>query len=161
MASSFRLSNSLNPCNCLIRDAWLRTAVKEVNSIAQFRLPSVRVHRLVVRCEQSSVAANLVVEDEGGQGIKLSEDGNGVEIDIGGNGGGNGKSGGGGGGGDGGGEGDDFEEKEFGPILKFDEVMREAEVRGARLPCDMVEAAKSLGIRKVLLLRYLDLQVRL
>ncbi|KAF5183347.1 Reticulata protein [Thalictrum thalictroides] len=70
---------------------------------------------------------------------------------------GNGKfpSGGGGGGSD---EEDDYEEKEFGPILKFEEVMKETEARGASLPSDMLEAAKTVGIRKVLLLRYLDLQ---
>ncbi|CAI9760793.1 unnamed protein product [Fraxinus pennsylvanica] len=71
--------------------------------------------------------------------------------------GGNGKfSGGGGGGGNEGG--DDKEEEELGPILKFEEVIRETEARGATLPVDMLEAAKSVGIRKVLLLRYLDLQ---
>ncbi|CAI9783285.1 unnamed protein product [Fraxinus pennsylvanica] len=74
--------------------------------------------------------------------------------------GGNGKfSGGSGGGGGGGNEGgDDKEEEELGPILKFEEVIREAEARGATLPVDMLEAAKSGGIRKVLLLRYLDMQ---
>ncbi|GER54390.1 hypothetical protein STAS_31967 [Striga asiatica] len=71
--------------------------------------------------------------------------------------GGNGKfSGGGGGGGDG--SYDNYEENEFGPILKFDEVIRESEARGASLPADMLEAAKTVGLRKVLLLRYLDLQ---
>lgn len=78
--------------------------------------------------------------------------------------GGNGSFGSGGagngGGGDGGGNNDsnDNEEEEFGPILKYDEVMRETEARGATLPLDMIEAAKSVGIRKMLLLRYLDLQ---
>ncbi|KAL1549195.1 protein RETICULATA, chloroplastic-like [Salvia divinorum] len=75
--------------------------------------------------------------------------------------GGNGKfSGGGGGAGGGGGDdgGDDYEEKEFGPILKFEEVIRETEARGASLPADMLEAAKTLGLRKLLLQRYLDLQ---
>ncbi|XP_050212667.1 protein RETICULATA, chloroplastic-like [Mercurialis annua] len=73
--------------------------------------------------------------------------------------GGNGSSGGGGNGGGGGdNEGDDFEEKEFGPILKFEQVMKEAESRGVSLPFDMVEAAKSVGIREVILLRYLELQ---
>ncbi|WRX35052.1 Protein RETICULATA-related - like 6 [Theobroma cacao] len=62
------------------------------------------------------------------------------------------------GGGGGGGEGDDEEEREFGPILKFEEVMKEAEARGVNLPSDMMEAAKSNGIRKLFLLRYLDLQ---
>lgn len=73
--------------------------------------------------------------------------------------GGNGKFLGGGGGGGGGNEGGDPEEEEFGPIMKFEEVLRETEARGATLPLDMLEAAKSVGIRKVLLLRYLDLQV--
>ncbi|XP_025014990.1 protein RETICULATA, chloroplastic isoform X2 [Ricinus communis] len=76
--------------------------------------------------------------------------------------GGNGKfpsgGGGNGGGGDGESEGEDIEEKEFGPILKYEEVMKEVERRGASLPADMLDAAKGPGIRKLLLLRYLDLQ---
>ncbi|KAA8516372.1 hypothetical protein F0562_016665 [Nyssa sinensis] len=75
--------------------------------------------------------------------------------------GGNGKFLGGGGGGGSGGcdnEGDDEEEDEFGPIMKFEEVIKETQARGASLPSDMLEAARSLGIRKVILLRYLDLQ---
>uniref|UniRef100_A0A5B6YVZ0 Uncharacterized protein n=1 Tax=Davidia involucrata TaxID=16924 RepID=A0A5B6YVZ0_DAVIN len=83
------------------------------------------------------------------------------DSEIGGGGGdildGNGKFlGGGGGGGDN--EGDDKEDEEFGPIMKFEEVIKEAEARGASLPSDMLEAAKSVGIPKVILLRYLDLQ---
>lgn len=74
--------------------------------------------------------------------------------------GGNGQFRSGGGGGGGGGEGDDGDEMEFGPIMNFDAVMREAEKRGAILPADMVEAAKTTGIRKLLLSRYLDLQVK-
>ncbi|KAL3530438.1 hypothetical protein ACH5RR_009760 [Cinchona calisaya] len=66
--------------------------------------------------------------------------------------------GGGGGGGEGGGEDGDFDEEEFGPIMKFEEVMREAEKRGAILPSDMVEAAETTGIRSLILSRYLDLQ---
>lgn len=53
---------------------------------------------------------------------------------------------------------DEYEEKEFGPLLKFEEVIRETEARGATLPADMLEAAKTEGLRKLLLLRYLDLQ---
>ncbi|KAG2333514.1 hypothetical protein Bca52824_004694 [Brassica carinata] len=82
---------------------------------------------------------------------------------------GNGDSGDNGGGGDGGDddgeeeededeEADKAEEKEFGPLLKFEEVMKETERRGITLPEDMLEAAKSVGIRKLFLLRYLDLQ---
>lgn len=67
---------------------------------------------------------------------------------------------GGGGGGDGDEEedDDDFDEKEFGPILKFEEVMREADKRGATLPSDMLEAARTSGIRSLILSRYLGLQ---
>ncbi|KAF5940913.1 hypothetical protein HYC85_022080 [Camellia sinensis] len=72
---------------------------------------------------------------------------------------GNGKVLGGGGGGGGDNEGgDDKEEDEFGPIMKFEEVIKEAEARGVSLPVDMLEAAKSVGIQRVLLIRYLDLQ---
>ncbi|KAH7667977.1 Protein RETICULATA-related protein [Dioscorea alata] len=73
--------------------------------------------------------------------------------------GGNGKfpPGGGGGGGDRHNE-DDKEDDEFGPVLKFDEIIRETESRGVELPSDMLEAAKTMGIQKVLLERYLDLQ---
>ncbi|XVE79329.1 hypothetical protein DITRI_Ditri14bG0049400 [Diplodiscus trichospermus] len=73
-------------------------------------------------------------------------------------GGGGGDNGGGDSFGGGGGEDGDEEEREFGPILKFEEVMKEAEARGVKLPSDMMESAKSTGIRKLFLLRYLDLQ---
>ncbi|KAK6943593.1 Protein RETICULATA-related [Dillenia turbinata] len=75
--------------------------------------------------------------------------------------GGNGNlGGGGGGGGDGedGGEGEDQEEEEFGPIMKYEEVIRETEARGVTLPSEMLEAAKTMGIRRLILTRYLDLQ---
>jgi len=90
------------------------------------------------------------------------DDDNGVVLDgSGGNGSfGSGGAGDGSGGGGSNDDGNDNEEEEFGPILKYDEVMRETEARGATLPLDMIEAAKSVGIRKVLLLRYLDLQVQ-
>ncbi|XP_075502311.1 protein RETICULATA, chloroplastic-like [Primulina tabacum] len=68
--------------------------------------------------------------------------------------GGNGKFSGGGGDNNGG----DNEEQEFGPILKFEEVILEAEAQRISLPADMLEAAKTVGLRKVFLLRYLDLQ---
>ncbi|KAL0911766.1 hypothetical protein M5K25_019927 [Dendrobium thyrsiflorum] len=76
---------------------------------------------------------------------------------------GNGKfppGGGGGGGGDDSndhGKGDDKED-EFGPVLKFEEVIKETESRHAVLPSDMLEAAKTVGIQKVLLFRYLEMQ---
>ncbi|KAH7514514.1 hypothetical protein FEM48_Zijuj11G0097400 [Ziziphus jujuba var. spinosa] len=68
-------------------------------------------------------------------------------------------NGGGGGGGNGGGDenGNENEEDEYGPLLNYEEVMRETTARGASLPSDMLDAAKSVGIRKLLLLRYLDL----
>lgn len=93
-------------------------------------------------------------------GVKTDNDGNDQEVLDGSGGNGkypNGRGGGGGGNGDG--EDGEGEEEEFGPIMKFEEVMKETEARGASLPLDMLEAAKSVGIRKVLLLRYLDLQV--
>ncbi|RAL52355.1 unnamed protein product [Cuscuta campestris] len=87
--------------------------------------------------------------------IASTDSGGGDLVD--GNGGNRKFTGGGGGGGNENG-GNDDEEDEFGPLLKFDEVMREAEARGTTLPADMLEAAKSIGIREVLLHRYLDLQ---
>ncbi|GFQ08060.1 hypothetical protein PHJA_002950000 [Phtheirospermum japonicum] len=64
---------------------------------------------------------------------------------------------GGGGGGEGGeGEGD---EEEFGPIMKYDEVLIEAERRGrCSASLTLLEAAKSMGLRRLILSRYLDLQ---
>ncbi|KAF7823290.1 protein RETICULATA-RELATED 1, chloroplastic [Senna tora] len=69
--------------------------------------------------------------------------------------GGSGGAGGGGGNGD---EGRDEEGEEFGPLLKFLEVMKVAEAKGVKLPSDMMEAAKTTGIREMFLLRYLELQ---
>ncbi|KAF7825618.1 protein RETICULATA, chloroplastic [Senna tora] len=125
---------------------------------------------------ESSFTVTTVEVSEGGEGEsvlgnehKISDNGsdskadrceNSEVIDYGSGGNGSfGSGGAGGGGGSGGGDDDaDKEEEEFGPILKYEEVMRETEARGATLPLDMLEAAKSVGIRKVLLLRYLDLQ---
>lgn len=86
------------------------------------------------------------------------EGGSGYEEDVFDGSGGNGKFTNGRGGGDNNG-GDDNEEDELGPIMKFEEVMKETEAQGASLPSDMLEAAKNVGIRKLLLLRYLDFQV--
>ncbi|KAF8048709.1 hypothetical protein N665_2429s0008, partial [Sinapis alba] len=101
-------------------------------------------------------------KDETFSDLELDDDGGGDNDD------GNGDSGSNnGGGGDDDGEeeeeeeedeADKAEEKEFGPLLKFDEVVKETERRGITLPEDMLEAAKSVGIRKLFLLRYLDLQ---
>ncbi|XP_058099431.1 protein RETICULATA-RELATED 1, chloroplastic-like isoform X2 [Magnolia sinica] len=94
----------------------------------------------------SEMSTHLELDEGGGGGNSLGGDGS------------NGKFPPGGGDGSGNHEEDDIEEEEFGPILKFEEVIRETEVRGVSLPSDMLEAAKTIGIRKVLLLRYLDLQ---
>lgn len=77
-----------------------------------------------------------------------------------GNGGGNGKAGGGegGDGGGGGSDGDSEEEREFGVSLNWEQVAKELETRGIVLPSDMAEAARTTGIRKLLLERYIELQ---
>lgn len=121
---------------------------------------------------QSSVAASSIIEQGGidrvENDVKVIENSylSVPESESGGGGGGiidgsggNGKFSGGGGGGEGDSGGEDYEEKEFGPLLKFEEVIRETEARGATLPADMLEAAKTVGLRKLFLLRYLDLQV--
>ncbi|CAL0302677.1 unnamed protein product [Lupinus luteus] len=118
--------------------------------------------------DESQSAVTTVKSEGGGESISKKDhkvwdndkgDNNGALFD---GSGGNGSFGSGGLGDGSGGGGDDEdgdkEEDEFGPILKYDEVIRETEARGATLPSDMLEAAKSVGIRKVLLLRYLDLQ---
>nr|XP_019705615.1 protein RETICULATA-RELATED 1, chloroplastic [Elaeis guineensis] len=69
-----------------------------------------------------------------------------------------GRRGGDGGRNDGDHEKNNGEDDEFGPILKFNEVIGEAEKQGVSLPSDMLEDAKTVGIQKVLLLRYLELQ---
>lgn len=118
----------------------------------------------VLKEGNDSIVGNDVKVLDATKELKIDNDGsNGGDIFDGSD--GNGKYGGGGGG-SGGSDGDDneendYEEKEFGPLMKFDEVMKEVEARGAQLPLDMLEAAKNGGIRKVILLRYLDLQVLL
>ncbi|KAK1589219.1 hypothetical protein Q3G72_031661 [Acer saccharum] len=118
-----------------------------------------------LQCVNSdSAPKTIVISDEAQTGKFPTEDYKGVEpITDGGDGGDDGGAGdsfgsGGGGGGGHGGEGGDQEEDEFGPIMKFEEVMKETEARGVTLPSDMVVAAKTTGIRKMFLLRYLDLQ---
>ncbi|CAA7401767.1 unnamed protein product [Spirodela intermedia] len=62
----------------------------------------------------------------------------------------------------GGGGGDDGEapqeSDEFGPLLRFEEVMAVLGEKGRTLPLDMWEAAEAVGIRKLLLENYLNLQ---
>lgn len=80
-------------------------------------------------------------------------------------GGGNGNGGFGGGdgngGGDGAGEGRENggeDEEGFGPILNAEQVQQEIQARGVTLPSDMLEAASTVGIRQLLLSRYIELQ---
>ncbi|KAK7853617.1 protein reticulata-related 1 [Quercus suber] len=120
-----------------------------------------RSFKLNCAIESSSSEANAITvpEDE----VRVLDGNHGQKPDFGGNGGddddrsGNGN--GGGGGGDGGDGEENGEEKEFGPILKLEEVMRKTKDRGVELPKDMLEAAKITGIRQVFLERYLDLQI--
>ncbi|KAL8496455.1 hypothetical protein ACS0TY_020245 [Phlomoides rotata] len=90
--------------------------------------------------------------------VDLSEDFEEPKVDNNGDGGGDGgdwrlPNGGGGGG-----EGDEGDGDELGPVMKYDDVLAEAERRGAVLPADMLQAAKSTGIPRLILDRYLDLQ---
>jgi hypothetical protein len=165
----------------VVESVRFTNVVKELALLVLFRSNNrsrQRNHRFVVvangsqpRGDSQSGAAAVTVAKEGGdsdsgvgKGIGVSEGGYEAREDAGGS-GGNGRftngRGGGGGGGGGDDNGDDKEKEELGPILKFEEVMKETEARGASLPRDMLEAAKSVGIRRVLLLRYLDLQVQL
>lgn len=111
---------------------------------------SIQNHIHVTRCSGAESPAKPVTDAETSFYPKIADNDGGDGSDGGGNGGGGGDDGE-----------DDNEEKEFGRILKFEEVMRETENRGASLPSDMWEAAKTTGIREVILYRYLDLQVSL
>ncbi|XP_062105247.1 protein RETICULATA-RELATED 1, chloroplastic [Humulus lupulus] len=123
-----------------------------LNLISSRQLFSIENRGFGLKCTESGSVAKTIVEE-----TEFSEPK--TDRGDGGTGGGDGNMSGGGGNGGGGGEGDgDGEEKEFGQIMKFEEVMKEAESRGVKLPSDMVEAAKSIGIRKAFLSRYLDLQ---
>ncbi|VAH29971.1 unnamed protein product [Triticum turgidum subsp. durum] len=104
-----------------------------------------------------AVTQPTALQEKGAEVADVSGSGGNGKFRPGGGGGGGGDSGGGGDGGDGHNEGDD----EFGPILSFEQVVQEVEKQGvslSSLPADMIEAAKSIGIQKLLLLRYLDMQ---
>ncbi|KAE9618101.1 hypothetical protein Lal_00041841 [Lupinus albus] len=169
------LRNRGNQCSSLNRLSF-RNVLKEDAFPVFYRNKCVRYlsrqkkGTFVINCmsqplDETHSAVTTVKSEGGDSALKKdhkiwdsdSVDNNGALFDgSGGNGDfGSGGAGDGSGGGD---DGGDEEEEEFGPILKYDEVMRETEARGATLPSDMLEAAKSVGIRKVLLLRYLDLQ---
>lgn len=137
-----------------------RNVALKLNAFAKFapsNQPSVRI------AADKPSKIQCAAPDTTSEKVSLSEEIVEPEVDdTGGGDGGNGKFPFGGGGG-GGGEGDEGggEEDEFGPIMKYDDVLIEAESRGAVLPADMVEAAKSTGLRRLILTRYLDLEVRL
>ncbi|KAK2972276.1 hypothetical protein RJ640_014334 [Escallonia rubra] len=178
-SSSIRLSHSVNlrsnvrmgtsrTCEFTI----LKTQVGNIMWGTKFSLYMKNKQSLKVRSSlnqdsqpQSGVVLTTVPEGKDRISVLTSNETAKGDIETGGGdlfhgGDGNGKypSGGGGGGSGGDDGGEDGEEKEFGPMMKFEEVIRETEARGATLPADMLEAAKTVGIRKLLLLRYLDLQ---
>uniref|UniRef100_A0ACD5U8S4 Uncharacterized protein n=1 Tax=Avena sativa TaxID=4498 RepID=A0ACD5U8S4_AVESA len=108
--------------------------------------------------EVAAVAQSTVLQEKGGDVADVGGSGGNGKFPPGGGGGGaDGDNGGGGSGAD-----DDNEgNNEFGPILSFEHVVQEVEKRGVSfhsLPADMIEAAKNVGIQKLLLLRYLDMQ---
>ncbi|CAN1294507.1 Protein RETICULATA-RELATED 1, chloroplastic [Linum perenne] len=132
-------------------------------SASQWHCPSVTdsfsSFRRGINCLNSESAANSI-KDSFPSEVSGLDDGGGGDV-FGGNGGspGGGDGFGGNGGSPGGGDdGDDGEEDEFGPIMKLDDVIRETEARGAKLPVDMLAAAETSGIREKFLLRYLELQ---
>ncbi|KAE8813330.1 protein RETICULATA-RELATED 1, chloroplastic-like [Hordeum vulgare] len=104
-----------------------------------------------------AVTQPTVLQEDGAEVADVSGSGGSGKFRPGGGGGGDGDNGGGGDGGDDHNERDD----ELGPILSFEQVVQEVEKQGvslSSLPADMIEAAKSMGIQKLLLLRYLDMQ---
>ncbi|KAK8683385.1 hypothetical protein V6N13_039446 [Hibiscus sabdariffa] len=177
LAATFKLSTFSGNDLTTIKEIGTKTFVcsKEVsNTVSRSKLTSpasVYTHRLIFT--NRVVAVNCVRPDSMGntssslEGVKGSFDDESSVLEIGNGdqpkndfsgGGGGGNEGGGSFGGGDGGEGDNEDEREFGPILKFEDVMRESNARGVELPSDMLEAAKSNGLRKLFLLRYLDLQ---
>ncbi|KAL6537959.1 retention in endoplasmic reticulum protein 1 [Orobanche hederae] len=138
-----------------------RNAVVESNIFAKFaprNQPSFEIgwgKPFRVRCSGPETATETI--DLSGTFDESKANDNGDSGD-----GGNGRYPNGGGGGGGGGDGDggvsDGDEEEFGPMMKYDEILIEAETRGAVLPADMLEAAKTTGLRRLILSRYLDFQ---
>lgn len=108
--------------------------------------------------EVGTVTHPTVPQEKGGEVADVSGSGGNGKFRPGGGGGGDEDNGGDSGGADDHNEADD----EFGPILSFEQVVQEVEKQGvslSSLPADMIEAAKSIGLQKLLLLRYLDMQV--
>lgn len=91
-----------------------------------------------------------------GDQVEESESGGGNGRFIGGDGGDDDDGGGAGDNNDGG---DSEEDREFGVLLNWEQVAKELEIRGGFvLPSDMAEAARTTGIRELLLARYIELQ---
>ncbi|XP_039014124.1 protein RETICULATA-RELATED 1, chloroplastic-like [Hibiscus syriacus] len=179
-AATYKISTFPGNDLTTIKGVRTRTFVcfNEVNNLeSRFKLAStasVYTHRLTftnrafaVHCVRPDSTGNTTSSSlEGGKGnfddeSRVIEIGNcdQQKVNFGGGGGnGGGGSFGGGDGGEGGNEDDSGDESEFGPLMKFEDVMKEAKARGVELPSDMLEAAKSNGLRKLFLFRYLDLQ---
>ncbi|PIN00983.1 hypothetical protein CDL12_26510 [Handroanthus impetiginosus] len=137
------------------RQLTIRNAVVEFSIFAKFaptNQHSIRICRgklFRIQCAEPGSVTETIHLSDNFEEPKVDDNGGGGD-------GGNGQSPPGGGGG-GGGEGDGDEE-EFGPMMKYEEILSEAESRGATLPADMLEAAKSTGLRRLIVTRYLDLQ---
>ncbi|CAN7008719.1 unnamed protein product [Brassica oleracea var. botrytis] len=172
-SSAAKLRNDVTSLRIRSRDFAFGGSVKElkvpvlringVSSKQRSRLLMVNMSQSPVEPLSSVAASTEPTKEDGGSILGKGDNAGGLGTDepaklVSGGGDNGGFNNGGGGGGEGDDGGEDYEEKEFGPLLKFEEVMRETEARGATLPSDMLEAAKTFGIRKLLLLRYLDLQ---
>lgn len=181
--SGFGLAHLVNVKNdVVLRNLWSQDLSFIKNGGKRFVFPMKKRQRVVILSLAHRPEAEAEAEAQAGAATSIVTKGSSessessirkevrifgeAKIDAGNGGGsfyGNGGNGGGGGGDDGGDGGDgekgDPEEEEFGPLMKFEDVMKETNARGATLPSDMMEAAKTVGIRKLLLLRYLDLQV--
>ncbi|XP_009337392.2 protein RETICULATA-RELATED 1, chloroplastic [Pyrus x bretschneideri] len=152
-------SEARAPLQCLQNPKPHSKLANSLKLVALHHSPS-RNHRFHLNCAGSET---ISVAEKNGDFTEAKAMVSEPKIDGfgGGNDGGDGGDSFGGGGrgeGDGGGKEEGGEGEEFGPLLKFDEVMKESEARGVKLPLDMVEAAKTTGLREVFLLRYLDLQ---
>lgn len=119
--------------------------------------------RSIIRMISSTTSRgdSILRRSSGGGGSLILDSGDSGGGSHGGVGGqGNFPPGGGGGGGGGGDDGEDTQESdEFGPLLRYEEVMAVLGEKGGKLPPDMWEAAEAVGIRKLLLENYLNLQV--
>ncbi|KAJ8446101.1 hypothetical protein Cgig2_017603 [Carnegiea gigantea] len=117
---------------------------------------SMEEREIEVRCECYKSYSRISVLEK----VGVLEDGSVPRLDDGGSGNNSGsfplKNDGNGIGSGGGDKGDEYEDREFEPIMKLEDVMRETEKFGATLPSDLVEATKTTGIKKLLLMQYLE-----